>query len=314
MSRELTLKQLRYFSALADCENYRKAAEQCGISQPSLSAQIDGLEAHLGVRLAERGRRGAQLTPVGREVLARTHAILREVQALEDYASEAMKTLSGTLQFGVKTSVGPYLMPPVVRRLHREYPQLRLRIREDFSEPLAEQLLNGVHDLILTEMPAGRGDLVTRELFEEPLLMICANDHPLAGEGTVALKDLRGVEALSFSSRSQYHRQIDSFCKKHGLEINARYDSASLDALRLMAGMGTGVCFLPYLYVASEIEGRGDVIARPIEGEPLTRRIGLAWRKSTGTSPAIRRIGDAILRDLERHHPNLKRLDSSKLG
>ncbi len=311
MSRELTLKQLRYFSALADCRNYRKAAEQCGISQPSLSAQIDALEARLGVQLAERGRRGAQLTPVGREVLDRSRRVLREVQTLEDFASDAMKTLSGTLQFGVKTSVGPYLMPPVVRRLHRDYPQLRLAIREDFSDPLADQLLAGTHDLILTEMPTGRGDLDSRSLFEEPLMLVCATDHPLAAADPVAPEALRGVEALSFSAQSQYHRQIGEFCARHGAEVHERYDSASLDALRLMAGMGSGVCFLPYLYVASEIHGRDDVVARPLAGEPLKRTIGLAWRKRSGVQTAVRRIGEAILRELEQHHGELARFDKA---
>ena len=118
---------------------------------------------------------------------------------------------------------------------------------------------------------------------------------------------LEGEEVLSFSARSQYHHQIGAFCARHGAEVNTRYDSASLDALRLMAGMGTGVCFLPYLYVASEIEGRDDVVARPIAGSPLTRTIGLAWRKRSGTQPAVRRIGDAIQRELERQHPELHR-------
>lgn len=310
MARELTLKQLRYFAALAENGNYRRAAEQCGISQPSLSAQIDALEAKLGVRLAERGRRGAQLTPIGRDVLERARDILQGAQDLEDYASSAMKLLSGTLQFGVKTSVGPYLMPPVVRRLHSDYPELRLIIREDFSEPLAEQLLAGTHDLVLTELPTGRGDLDGRGLFDEPLMMVCATDHPLAGEDEVRPTRLKGVEVLSFSARSQYHHQIGAFCAKHGAEVSTRYDSASLDALRLMAGMGSGVCFLPYLYVASEIDGRDDVIARPIAGSPLTRTIGLAWRKRSGTQPAVRRIGDAILGELERLHPDLQRLDA----
>lgn len=309
MSRELTLKQLRYFSALAEHGNYRRAAEQCGISQPSLSAQIDALEARLGVRLAERGRRGAQLTPIGRDVLERAREILQGAQDLEDYASSAMKLLSGTLQFGVKTSVGPYLMPPVVRRLHSDYPELRLVIREDFSEPLAEQLLAGTHDLILTELPTGRGDLEGRALFEEPLLLVCATDHPLAADEELRPSKLKGVEVLTFSARSQYHHQIGAFCARHGAEATTRYDSASLDALRLMAGMGAGVAFLPYLYVASEIEGRDDVIARPIHGNPLTRTIGLGWRKRAGTQPAVRRIGDAILSELERQHPELHRLE-----
>ena len=302
----LTLKQLNYLLAIAETGNFRRAADHCGVSQPSLSAQLDLLESTLGLRLVERRRGGSRLTPPGREIANRARRVFAEIRGMEDFAAGAVSTLSGTLHLGVKASVGPYLMPHVVGELHRAYPELRLYIREDLAPELVEQLAVGLHDLALTESPSRHGDIDLEPLFDEPLLLVCAIDHPLAQAREVQHRDLRGQRVLSFSPRSPYHHRIGEFCEAVGADLRQDYESTSLDALRQMAGMGMGLCFLPALYADSEIRDRSDVVARPIAGRPLSRRIGLAWRRNAGHVNAIVRIAHVIRAICAERFPQLK--------
>ncbi|MEY8839135.1 LysR family transcriptional regulator, partial [Cribrihabitans sp. XS_ASV171] len=147
---EITLRQIRYFTALSETLQYQRAARLLGISQPSLSLQIAALEESLGTKLLERRRSGLILTPEGREVAAQTRRILREVEALKLLARPMQADLSGTLRLGSTPTIGPYLLPRVLRRIHREHPDLKLIIRDGAPQDLAEELAGGHHDVILT--------------------------------------------------------------------------------------------------------------------------------------------------------------------
>lgn len=302
---ELTLKQLRALSALAEAGNFRRAADLQGVSQPSLSAQIDALEQRLGFVVAERHRGGTILTPAGREVLARARPILADVMALQDHASGLLLELKGTLRFGIKPSVGPYLMPHVVRDLHSSNPALRLYIRENLGDPLIEELRAGRHDLVLVETPVRGQDLKSVTLFDEPLMLVCAADHPLAGRSEIEPERLRGARVLGFSPQAQYHQRIGEFVRACNAHLVEEYEGTSLDALRLMTGTGLGVCFLPAMYVASEIAGRGDVVAVPLAGRPLVRSIGLAWRRRSEPTAVVKRFADAIRKVVKREFGEL---------
>ncbi len=153
MSDDLTLRQLRYFVALAETRHYRRAAEQVGVSQPSLSQQIVALESALGLELVERGRRGAVLTPGGRDVRTRARAILDEVAALSAMSKVVRQGEGGTIRLGSTPTLGPYILPHVVRRLRLSYPALKLIIRDGAPKVLQDELIEGRHDMILTQLP-----------------------------------------------------------------------------------------------------------------------------------------------------------------
>ena len=174
MSTDLTLRQLTYFAALAETRHYRRAAERMGISQPSLSQQIVGLEAALGVTLVERGQRGAVLTPQGRLVLAQARRVLDEIEHLKALAQDARDGVTGTIRLGSTPTLGPYLLPHVMRRLHAAYPQLKVVIHDAPPATLQDDLLGGQHDLILTQLPVPSGELETMRLFREPLKLAMA--------------------------------------------------------------------------------------------------------------------------------------------
>ncbi|MBY0421661.1 MAG: hydrogen peroxide-inducible genes activator, partial [Parvularculaceae bacterium] len=251
--RAVTLKQLRYLVSLDETKHYRRAAEICGISQPSLSAQIQNIEEGLGVRLVERGRSGVALTPVGREVVARGRRILDEMQSLVDFAAGAQHGIAGTIRLGAKPTLGPYLLPHVVARLHRQHPDLNLYVREAAPKELEFELVRGVHDVILAQLPVAAGDLVVERLFREPLYLAIASDHRLAREESVHPTQLKDLEILSLNPQFHLHDQVTQLCKEFGARMLRDYEGTSLDALRLMVGMGMGATFLPAIYAQSEI-------------------------------------------------------------
>lgn len=290
---DITLRQLRALAALAETGSFRRAAERLGVTQPSLSAQVQGLEAAIGCRLVERGRRGAMLTPEGREADARAREVLDAVGALAEAVSGAA---GGTLRLGVTPTVGPYLLPRAVAELRARAPETRLSIREAPTRSLGRELSEGMHDVIVTQLPVAEGDLASEELFRERLMLILPRDHPLARRERIRREDLCGLEVISLDARYQLHDQVTALCESFGARFQHGYEGTSLDALRLMTGLGMGVTFLPALYVRSEIREDGDVVARELEGRAIMRSIGLAWRRSAGRTPQVARIS-AVLRE-----------------
>lgn len=295
MSDHVTLKQLLYFAALAETGHYRRAAERIGISQPSLSLQIANFEDVLGLTLVERGRAGAVLTPEGREVLEMTRKIISDVKSLEQ-TSERMKTgLVGTLRLGSSPTLGPYLLPNVIQQLHGAYPELRLVIRDGAPSDLLHALLNGEHDLILTQLPVHSADVQVVRLLREPLYLAVALDHPLAGKSMATDKDLRGESILVLSNRFTLHAQVAQLSQDIGANLRGEYEGTSLDALRQMTAMNMGVTFLPALYARSEVpHSAGDVVLVPYREGRLSRSIGLVSRKSSGNQKSFEIIADLI--------------------
>ena len=299
---DLTFRQLRYLIALSGTLSFRRAAERCGISQPSLSAQLKALEEALGVSLVERGSGTVAMTPIGREVAGAAVEVLDRVEAIRSLAAQG--PLSGVVRLGVKATLGPYLLPHVVRRLHATHPELRLFIREAPPVDLERELTEGLHDLVLAQLPLGAADLETMRLFREPLFLAVAGDHPLADRKTFALDDLHGLNVLTLSPRYHLHDQVVRLCEAHGATLLRDYEGTSLDALRQMVGMGLGATFLPALYAASEVRGEGDVaVLRPARAG-LSRSIGLAWRRGSRMTDVTAVLGEAIAA-VARERPHL---------
>jgi LysR family hydrogen peroxide-inducible transcriptional activator len=294
MTKLPSMLQMRYLVALSETRHFRKAAETMGISQPSLSLQIGNLEELLGLRLVERGRGPVTLTPEGREVVARASRILHEVRGIMDLTAALQTGLTGTIRLGTTPTIGPYLMPFVVERLHAKYPDLRLYIREVAPRDLRGELLAGSLDVILTQLPEGGADLTTQRLFREPLLLALPDDHALAAKSEVTEADLLDLNVLSLGPDYAMHAQIAALCQQHGGIIARDYEGTRLDAIRQMVGMGMGVALLPRLYAWSEIDSRSsNVTVRPFRRSSVTRSIGLVWRRAANAG-MFERLSDVI--------------------
>jgi LysR family transcriptional regulator, hydrogen peroxide-inducible genes activator len=305
-----SMRQLRYFVAVAETRHFRRAAEAMGISQPSLSLQVSNLETLLGTQLIERGRGPVTLTPAGREVLTLARRTIDEAQGILDLTAAMRGGLTGTIRLGASPSLGPYLLPRVVDHLHRAFPDLRLYIRERVPRQLREELLDGTHDLILSQLPIHGGDLFVRRMFSEPLLLVMPPDHPLATRTSIQVSDLAGLQVLSLGPEFVLHDQIAVICSEYGAELVRDYEGTSLDALRQMVAMGMGVTFLPQLYVASEIDTRESaVVCLPMNRSAFARSIGLVWRKASGARFVYERIASEVVAVCRRNHGRVLRFD-----
>lgn len=287
---DITLRQLRYFTALVRAKQYQRAALALGISQPSLSLQIAALEEAVGAKLVERRRAGLVLTPIGREVATRAVQILQEVDGLTTLTGLAQDALSGTLRLGTSPTVGPYLLPRVLRQLHGDYPDLRLVIRDAPPRMLTDDLVSGQHDMILTHLPVAAGDVAVQPLFREPLHLAVPVDHPLAGADRVGRADLAGQSVLSLPPTFALHGQVAGLAATANAHLREDLEGTSLDALRQMVSLGMGVTVLPALYVRSEVDrAHPDVVVRPLH-PAMYRQVGLAWRTGSGHGAAFARF------------------------
>ena len=295
-----SLKQLEYFVALVETGSFRGAAEHCGISQPSLSVQLASLEKRLGQRLVERSRSGVILTSAGREVHERARTILDAAQNLVNRFDGQRTGLVGTIRFGASGTLGPYLLPHVIARLHALHPDLSLYIREGPPDALAAGLARGDYDMILVQLPV-RGDVTPIRLFREPLELVVARDHPLAPRARVQRPELAGETVLTLGPAYSLRQQVAELCEALGARLRTDYEGTSLDAIRLMAGMGMGIAFLPALYVRSEIGADDkDVTVVPLDGPRILRSVGLVTRAGSAdeAAPRIARLIQNVAREV----------------
>lgn len=290
-----TIKQLNYLLALSEERNFRRAAEKSGVTQPTLSAQIRELERKLDAPLVERHPSHVMLTPLGREIAERSRKVLADVKDIVDLAAAAQHGLHGTLRLGVPPTLGPYLLPHIVPALHEAYPELKLHVREDMPVALHNALGTGGYDLVITPLPVLPTELMVAPLFREPLRAVVARDHPLANRaGPLSRNDLAGEKVLAIAEGHHLHAQVRDICTDFGAILLRDYEGTSLDALRLMAGMGVGLAFLPALYLRTEIAGRGDVVVLPLKAPNLYRQIGMTWRRESVHASVFDDIADLI--------------------
>ena len=289
----ITNRQLSYFIAVAETGSFTRAAERMEVSQPSLSQQVRALEEIMGAPLFERGAR-AILTPLGRDALERARRILIDVRELEEVHATASDALAGTIRLGVSPTLGAYLLPSLVARLHRDHPTLRVHVREGMPQALTDGLTGGDHDLILVQLPMPDRGLHVERLFREALFLAMAADHALREKAMIEPADLAGQNLLTLLPDYRLAEQVSALAEAVGATVLRDYQGTSLDAVRQMAGMGMGLTLLPQLYVRQEVRENDDVIVRPFKGGAYYREIGLLWRLGAGRAPAFLTIADYL--------------------
>ena len=292
----VTLKQLRYFEALAHHGHFGRAAEASAISQPALSLQIKELEATLGASLFERGARQVRLTRFGEEVALRVQPILRAVEELGDVARASVDVLRGELRLGVIPTIAPYLLPQILASLTRGYPELEARVRETVTPRLIDELAAGQLDAAIVALPVSEPSLVEVSLFEEPMLLI----RPAAetGEPVLNREDLGARRLLLLEEGQCFRDQALSFCTIDGRGARDGLDGSSLSTLVQMVGAGIGVTLIPEMAVP--VETRSAAVAVDAFPEPQpTRRVGMVWRKSNPLSPRLEEIADCLRQALK---------------
>lgn len=290
---DFTLKQLRYFEALARHEHFGRAASACAISQPALSMQIRDLEETLGAVLFERGARQVRLTMFGEEFADRARGVLRSVDEMGDLARASQGRLMGRLRLGVIPTIAPYLLPTLIGELGRNHEGLDIRVRETLTPKLIAELEEGRLDTAIVALPVGEPALEEVPLFDEDFLLV----RPLAdaGKPVPEAEGLRGMRLLLLEEGHCFRDQALSFCNLTPALPRDGLDGSSLSTLVQMVGAGIGVTLIPEMAVAVETRSAA-VSVTGFDAPRPTRTVGMVWRRTSPLASQINEVSEAVRR------------------
>jgi LysR family hydrogen peroxide-inducible transcriptional activator len=274
----ITLKQLRYLSALSHHGHFGKAAKACAITQPALSMQIQELEMELGVALVERRPGEARLTEVGVEVARRAERVLSATRDLADFARHRGRLLTGRLQLGVIPSIAPYVLPKVLPVLQHRHPDLRVELRETQTRMLIEELHRGALDVIMLALPADDAEIESIRLFNDPFLLAVPSTDNRPESTRVSEEDIDTQRLILLEEGHCLRDQALALCaNKHP---DTALGATSLATVMQMVANGYGVTLLPQVAVDVELRDKRVKLLRFVEPAP-GRTVGLAWRRTS---------------------------------
>ncbi len=289
--KNLTLKQMRYFEALARHGHFGRAADTCAISQPALSMQIKDLEDSVGKALFERGARQIRLTQFGEEFALRVRAILCSVDELEDLERASNERLVGRLRIGVIPTIAPYLLPSIIGKLMHMSPDLEVQVRETMTPKLLQELAEGRLDTAILALPVSEPSLTEVALFAEDFVLVRpAKD---AGKPVPSREMLREMQLLLLEEGHCFRDQALSFCNMHSARPPSLLDCSSLSTLVQLVSAGIGVTLIPEMAVAVETRSAAVSVSRFETGQP-SRTIGMIWRKTSPLAKQLLQIADAV--------------------
>jgi LysR family hydrogen peroxide-inducible transcriptional activator len=293
---ETTLRQLRYFDALAGHSHFGRAAAACGISQPALSMQIKELEEALGAVLIERGARQVRLTKFGEEAALRARDILRSVDELGDFARASRGWLAGQLHIGMIPTIAPYLLPTVIGNLTRMHPELDVHVREALTSRLIQELVEGRLDTAIVALPVSEPSLTEVALFAENFLLV----RPGEDEGTPvpSSETLREMRLLLLEEGHCFRDQALSFCNMQSSPPREVLDASSLSTLVQMVSAGMGVTLIPEMAVTVETRSASVSVARFKDPQP-SRTIGMIWRKTSPLAGQLLQLSEVVCRSAD---------------
>jgi LysR family hydrogen peroxide-inducible transcriptional activator len=293
----ITFRQLRYFESLARNKHFGRAAEDCGISQPALSMQIRELEQSLGAALVERRPNEVVLTELGAEVAQRARQLLTGASDLVDHARHQQKVLSGTLRLGVIPTIAPYLLPRVLSALQKQYPELKLELRETQTKVLLDELSRGSLHVLILALPAGDSEIETLHLFDDPFLLAVPAEDPMPAKTRVSARDVGQRQLILLEEGHCLRDQALAFCSMQDAETPAGLGATSLSTVMQMVANGYGATLLPKIAADNESPDKRVKLLRFAEPEPR-RSIGLAWRRTSPRKVDFLALGQIVMRTL----------------
>jgi LysR family hydrogen peroxide-inducible transcriptional activator len=294
-----TPRQLQYLVALRAHGHFGKAAESCFVTQSTLSAGLRELETLLGTTLVERTRRVVRFTPLGQRIADKAVRVLRESEELADMARAENQPLTGELRMGVIPTIAPFLLPTMLPVLRERFPRLRLFLREDTSQAACDALHRGQLDCILLAMPYACGEVDSIDLFDDALLV--AFPHGEAPGGVAV--DAGAIDEARLLLLEDGHCLKDhalAACNRPELRAGATMMGTSLHTLVQMVDNGLGLTFIPQMAVTAGLLDGTRVTALPLTADHGSRRIALAWRRSSPREEEFKMLG-AALRDIARN-------------
>ena len=283
----MNLRDLRYLVAVADLRSFIQAADQCFVSQPTLSTQIKKMEDSLGAQIFERTNKKVLPTEVGEQIIASARRILIEVDTIERLANNAQDPLSGNFRLGAIPTLSTYIFPGLVPKIIQTLPKLRLILVEEKTETLIAQLKQGKLDAALLAMPINDDYLEARMLFEDEFYLALASDHPLARKQTIAQPDLLNQQLLLLDEGHCLRGQALQICQINDAEEQQDVRATGLETLRQMVKAGTGITFMPKIAILEPEEGIRYI---PFDNPAPKRTIGLFWRRTSSRNELLEEL------------------------
>lgn len=295
----MTLTELKYIIALAQERHFGRAAEKCFVSQPTLSVAIKKLEEELDVAIFERSKSSVNVTPLGARIVEQAQRVLEEARAVKEIASFGRNQLTSPLKIGAIYTIGPYLFPHLVPKIHREAPTMPLYLEESYTAVLRRQLRDSELDAIIVALPFTEPDVVTRPLFDENFVVLPLN-HPWNKLRSIDPKQLADEELLLLGEghcfRDQVLAQCPNLAQKYHTKMSGMLEGSSLETLKHMVATGLGITVLPESAVSNL--DTNLVATRPFKSPIPYRTIALAWRASFPRGQAI----DLLIKTAQQCH------------
>ncbi len=297
----MTLTELRYLVALSETGHFRKAAEQCSVSQPTLSIAIKKLEEELGISLFERTHHKVATTPTGERIVEQARTVLQEAQNLRQLAELGKDPLGSVLSVGAIYTVGPYLFPRLISRLQQLAPKMPLYIEESYTANLRGKLTSGELDAIFVALPFTETEIVTRTIFDEPFVVLLPEDHALASKSHIDTRALAEHRVLLMGEGHCFRDQVLEACpglqqaiREKSAQGNTVVEGSSLETLKHMVASGLGITVLPESAAREATYGERTLAVRPFLDPAPKRSIALAWRVSYPRAEAIDILIDSL--------------------
>lgn len=292
----MTLTDLRYLVALAHERHFGRAAEKCHVSQPTLSVAVKKVEEELGIQLFERSASEVKITETGRRIVAQAERVLMEASQIQEIAAAGKDPLAGPLRVGVIYTIGPYLLPRLIPRVHQLAPRMPLIIQENFTARLAESLKRGELDVIIISLPFEEAGVVAQPVYDEPFRVLMPAGHPWTAERAIDAAHLADDQLLLLGSGNCFRDQVLEVCPscRNIGGLQRTLEGSSLETIRHMVATGLGVTVLPSS-AADEMSHNALVAVRPFVAPEPSRRVALAWRVTYPRSGAIDVLRAAII-------------------
>ena len=294
----MTLTELKYIVAVARERHFGRAAEACFVSQPTLSVAVKKLEEELDVKLFERGATEISVTPLGEQIVRQAQQVIEQAAALKEIAKLGKDPLSGPLRLGVIYTIGPYLLPDLVRQAIERVPQMPLMLQENFTVRLLDMLRLGELDCAILAEPFPDTGLAIAPLYDEPFLAAVPSTHALAKRKCITAEELKAETLLLLGTGHCFRDHVLEVCPEYARfasnaeGIRKSFEGSSLETIKYMVASGMGVTVVPQLSAPKESQPHIKYVkfSAPVP----TRRVVLAWRRTFPRYEAIAALRNAI--------------------
>ncbi len=297
----MTLTELKYIVAVAREKHFGHAAEACFVAQPTLSVAIKKLEDELGVVIFERGGMEISMTPLGAQIVAQAERVLEQTAAIKEIAKQNKDPLAGPLRLGVIYTIAPYLLPPLVKTMIEQVPQMPLVLQENFTVRLIESLRQGELDAAIMALPFSDQGLMVQPLYDEPFVVALPKHHSWSTRESIDAEELKSETMLLLGNGHCFRDQVLEVCPEMsrfsttGDGIARTFEGSSLETIRHMVASGIGITVLPKASVPDMQARDGMLRYIPFSSPDPSRRVVIAWRKSFTRKPAIDAVRQAVL-------------------